>query len=348
MLGTIKRSLDLDMGFFYWFDHITFASLMFLLLAVFIVRTKSIYDWLIIPMWVVISLQLCSPLIPTTYTPEVHITTDTRQWEVLLLIATFSLIIKTKFNAEKVLLWLSRIIVTLGFIALFFNNRRVSGIIPNKSMNAILTAGILIYCDSLLFFILGSIVVFKSQSSTAFLSYLTMFFGSFLTTNNFKKIFFMSICTGALLIALVPDILFSGHRFESYSFYFLDFSLKDWLLGKGGSSFFAISLYRQKMAGFHLNDGYDLWLHCDPLQFVFEYGLLMLFPLAVIVMHVLQFSNKREIVSLAAISAGSLFYYPFHWPVILLSVFLMLKLAHDTFNSSSTKPIAWDAFGPTF
>ena len=211
-------------------------------------------------------------------------------------------------------------------------------------MNGILTASLILYCESGLFFILGTIVVMLSKSSSALLSYLVVFFGSFMTSSNYKKVFFLCTCTGVTLLVTIPDILFAGDRFEGYRFFFSDFSILDWVIGKGPASFWPISVYRQAVESFHVDHGFLFWMHSDPLQFIYEYGLIMVLPAVMALLWIFQVAEKRDAIAISSILFGGLFYYPLHWPIHIFCVWLMVKLAYEKSFTYPSGPISWGSY----
>lgn len=275
-------------------------------------------------MWVSASIISKLPVnFYSKYTLPVKVSIENSQNELLCLICILSLMIKSKINFDKALNCFGYVSLIFSFFALFFNERWFSGIVVNKSMNAILVSMLLPYIFNFYTFIASALVVILSKSSSAYLSFFGMIFIFFLReTKNPTKFLKYFIPLPLFLYFFDKDILFGGSRLIAYKFFFSDFSIWNFLFGKGAASFFSIASYRQTRELFDLANGYYVWMHSDILQFIYEYGIFGLIPLAFVAFKT-NFS-KKEFYSLIAICLGSVFYYPFHFPVHLFVLFMVI------------------------
>lgn len=294
-------------------------------------------------MWLITVIYSKLPInFYSKYTLPVRLSIENSQNELLILIGCLVLILKTKFNAEKILRLIGYWALFLSLLAIPFQDRWISGIVVNKSMNAILCIGLLPYIYEPLTAILTLLVVLTSKSSSAYLA----FFGVLLIRgvnskmrgfSTYRLLAYLKMCMGwVLLLAstliflklLDKDIFFAGSRFNGYKFFFNDFHGLEYLFGKGPASFFSISSFRQARELFDFENGYYIWMHSDLLQFIYEYGVLGLIPLFICLYKMLKITKQREFYSLLAFFFGGVFYYPFHFPVHLFVIFLVLKLAN--------------------
>lgn len=281
-------------------------------------------------MWVWASLFSHWPYFIGDTSRIIQVTNISRANEVLALIALFVVVLKSKINPKKILKYFSRVVIVAAFLSIPFQSRWISGLIPNKSMGGILIASLLFYTQNVFIFLMGVIFILLAKSSTAFLALTVVCLGAFINKGNIKKMFLCATGVGLFGALAVKDFFDAGSRWRGYQFFFRDFKWSDWLIGKGPGSFFAISIDMQKFYHFDYDyTGYWLFLHSDPLQFVFEYGILAVPFLILTLYWIGKNAQKVELLSLLAIACGGLFYYPLHYPAHLFAVFLVLKVIYD-------------------
>lgn len=310
-------------------DHISTTEMLVLLAITPLLRTKTKLDWIIIYMWVYTVIASHMPFFISPYPMPVVLTTESRQNELLALIVLFVLALRVPFNPVRLLKKLAKWAIILSVLAIPFQDRWISGLVLNKSMNGILLASLTLYSSTVGYFLWATFCVLISHSSSAVLALAVVIFGAFINKKNAKKIFLLCACIGGSIALIFPRALFSGNRFEGYRLFFNDFSFLNWLFGKSPASFFAISSYRQAKEAFHMEHGFLLWMHSDPLQFIFEYGLLGLIPLIISASWVFKHAKKRERLALSAMIAGGIFYYPMHWYIHLFVVFCVIKEVYE-------------------
>jgi len=317
------------------FDYLSASCMLAFLLAVPLIKTGSYLDWLILPMYCYSVVQSKWPWGLSNYTPHIRMAIESSQNELIAIIIILSLVIKSKIKAVKILQAIAKLEIALSIMAIPIQERYISGIIFNKSLNGVLIATLLPYCTNIYWRAAGVGCVLLSNSSSAYLALAIVLFLSVATKNNAKKVFFSFACVGALAIALIPDLFFAGHRVESYRWFFIDFSHLDWLVGKGPASFSSIITYRQGKELFHLDDGFLLFAHSEPIQFLWEYGFTMVLPALIAVIGTFKTAQKPERLALAATIAGSIFYYPLRQWLYLPVLFLVLKQVYEkAYNSS--------------
>lgn len=209
--------------------------------------------------------------------------------------------------------------------------------IPNTAMNASLNLVLLPFSIWLipeawpitLFLVL--ILTLTAKSSTAFLCMLLMFYAMIHQSEAYKKVKIMIYIISGLVASLLayrymPGFLNGGNRFDSYKLFFLDFTFKDWIIGKGPGSFQEWSALIQYAYDFKLGDGFNLFMHSDPLQLIWEMGSIGFILAMVPVYHLLKKAEFPVFLSLVAFFVSSFLYYPFHVSVPLVVFFLLVKL----------------------
>lgn len=209
-----------------------------------------------------------------------------------------------------------------------------SPLIPNSAMNAAVNVALLPFmCDLGIQFELPAILAVgfmtsRSSSSTAWLSLFTMGMAFVWRTYIPKSLMFIP----AGVVFLVSGKFFIGNfyedggRFESYRFFFSDFGVKEWLIGHGPASFMEWSAYLQFTKDFWARHEFSLWMHSDPLQLVWEMGALSAIPVLIMIYGFMKRADDATFLSLSAMLAMSVLYYPFHTPIPLTILFCLAKL----------------------
>ena len=301
-------------------------------------------------MWVYAGIASKCPIPWTSYSRNVNIAVENNQNELLCLILILVLLLNSKFNPTKFLSVFGYVALILSFLALPFQfekttyllakycnfhlpARWISGIVINKSMNAILNASLLYFIYSPVTVVITVIVVMFSKSSCAYLALIGSMMYNHFGLNWMRRGRLLS--WGWVVFPLIfglylvdKDIFWAGQRWEGYRFFFSDFTLKDWLIGKGPATFWAISTYRQAHESFQLDNGYYFFMHSDILQYLFEYGIFgFIFLIAAVPFKKLNKPTPSNS-SFVALFLGGVFYYPFHFSVHLLVLFMVVSILY--------------------
>ena len=263
----------------------------------------------------------------------------------LVWLLVFVLFMKYEFSnlkVERVLRAILTLLLVSGVAAFVFeqfiyDKHRIPyfyGIIPNKGMNAILLVTLLPFFLNRYLFMLVTLFVIDSKSSSALLSYLT-FCSLYLVMNkkiNYKYV--LGAIGFVVAYALFDDGLFNGTtRFPAYKFFFSFMNPWNYLFGFSSGSFFPMSVFLQDRYRFQLETGLHLWAHSDPFQYFFEFGLIGVPPLLYTMGGVLKYAERRSLLAFGAFLAGSLFYYPFHFPIHLIVLVLLVKMSVNNYSS---------------
>lgn len=321
------------------FDYISYSWFVFLILCTPLIKSSP-YTLILRCMWVygVIVSQL--PVINAILPVKFYLAMENSQNQFLCMVLLFTATCNFKFKPRNLLIALGVANLTVTLIFLPFQHRWMSGLIFNKSMNSILNVMLLPYLAE--FTWLAYPVVFLtllfSSASTAWLSFL--FLGLAVLYKERPRYFWrlspigvsIFLCFGKLF---VKDFFDPTTRFSHYGMFFSYLNNIDVFFGKGPASFFAWSAYIQATNDqfFVKNPVFDIWMHSDVLQYIFEFGSLMVGPLIYTVYKVWPTLEKREFYALSALLAGSIFYYPWHYPVHLFAIFLILKLIADRYKT---------------
>lgn len=334
-------------------DYITGFYLVFLLISTCLI-VRSPLLWF---MWLSAALFSSWPFIDASLPPPIVFSVNAEQKQILMLIALFSLLLLKKVQTKKIevfLGYLGIVSVAATIIAIPFHDPFISGLVPNKSMNGILNCMLLPYiCKPnyravLPAVILVAFLTLTSSSSCAFAAFSAMC--AVWVYKTYRPKFLILVLAAASLslafgLLFIPDLFAleagNGTRWEGYHFFFKNFRFWDWMFGYGPGSFMARSIWMQKLYHFHYIIGVDgrevqrnwLYFHSDPLQFIFEYGIVGIPTLALAAWKVWKNAPLAPLLSIAAMCAGSLFYYPFHWPHHLLVLFLSLKIVANNIES---------------
>lgn len=313
-------------------DYITGFWLLFLLCLLPFILTRTPLDYLLSYMWINASLFSKLPFAIGNYPKNVVVANEAKATETLLCIALFSLIYKTKKDYGKMLKSLSAIAILTSIVAYPFDIRWLTGLVPNSAMNAILIVSLLLYAPGNILFLLGVFIVVMAKSSSAYLALASTVLYLFRAeiVKRWKAFLLLGFIAIAGLWSIDKDLLNPGIRFSAYQFFFRDFHGLDWFFGKGAGSFWAISTWMQNTYQFDMDNGYLFWMHSDPLQFVFEYGIIGLIPLAFSLTWLLTNLKDRAMIAVLAYLFGGIFYYPLHWPVHLLVLFMAISYERNS------------------
>lgn len=240
---------------------------------------------------------------------------------------------------------IKRILEVFGFVALTlsvlsvpFNEQFVSGIVPNKAMNAIMLVTLLPFVANgkyaKIIICLTGVLVLHSLSSSALLAFLSLSLCYLVLEKKLSLKYLLGIL-GVVVVAGIINrgILDGTTRFTAYRFFFGLMYPTNYLFGVGPSSYLPINTYIQQKTRFHMETGLDLYAHSDPFQYFFEFGALGFLPLLYTMGGVLKYAERRCLLAFCAFCAGSLFYYPFHFPVHLVILFLLIKMSVNNYSS---------------
>lgn len=345
-------------------DYITWFWTIGFLLATPLLRTKTFLDYWLMFAWIYAVIHPhISHLYPISLNMQIMI--EKHQWELMLLIALFSLLMKSHLSSVRIKKWLMNLgifnialslmavaLVPVCEVLLRFKYietmpilQFVSGLIPNKSMNAVLLVMLLPYVlmhsDALVrcfLFMITVFLVIMAKSSCAYLALSTYIFVDLFFFSKIPKKYpvIILVVMGVIGVFCLPESMVTGGRFQNYVFFFSDiklnavdkiagFNIVDWLVGRGPASFFTYGAKLQNIAA-RLDNGYGIWMHSDPLQYIYDYGVLGVPLLLATIWETFKRGQRTEILALSGLLAGSLFYYPFHFAPHVLVWFLIMKL----------------------
>lgn len=333
-------------------DYVYFTWFVCLLLLIPVLRTKTFFDGPLIYFWFYCIFSAFLPIHVWNRSVPMQSMIEKEQTAIMAFIAILLLLLRTPIK-EKTLLTILRRTFYTAFIAsivtLPFGRAFISGLVPNKALNAILLAGLIPYADDPIWMILaGLFIIFFSHSSCALLALLFLLVPVLLKDKHKKEILLAILIVTIMGLIFVPDLFESGGRFEAYRIFFHkpvftkngsvfeELSFWDFLLGRGPGSFIHESVKIQQMLGYRLNTGYFMWLHSDPLQLLYEYGSVGVGIVGAWIYLIFKRAKIKQILSLSALVGGSIFYYPFHQPLHLALVFLNLKLIYDSLHGDDT------------
>lgn len=328
-------------------DYISMGwGLLFLCITPFLI-SKSPYDVFLVFSWISTLVFLNLPMHHLTV--PLQISCELQQVLFLVTILSFVALLKAKIKNEtlyKILGWIGFINLAFTAISWFLpgvdGGRFIYGLISNKAMNGILNLMLWPYMVRMkdrisAFSLLNLPLLFTYHSSSAWASFVaiaTFCIFNFVLENKIKmSVFGFSILSAVGFFA--KEDLFNGTtRWDGYRFFFSQLSKRDWVIGYGPASFFTMSIYFQEHFKFQTPSqmyGYYLWLHSDPLQLIWEMGLVSIPFILWTIYKVFRVAGFYEKTALIAILVGSAFYYPFHYPIHLIALFLVLKIvANDS------------------
>lgn len=263
----------------------------------------------------------------------------------MMLLIAFVVVMKSKLPTDWIISFLSffgvlNTAVTLGLLP--WREPFVSGLVSNKGLNAILNVALLPFLLTAtkswsfnwLLAVLSTLTIFLSGSRSAYLSLGTLLF--FKIESRMKYL--------VLPFVVVTCLAFSPHPFQykdrlgNYQFFFRSFTTSDVIFGRGPGSFFPFSSYEQIHYGHGIihgkpmqGDGLAVWMHSDPLQVIYEYGVVGVVLITPAIVWSFLYAGVGT-ASLMALYAGGLFYYPWHQALHLIVIFLLFKIAVNNYN----------------
>lgn len=336
-------------------DYIGFWGMVALLLCLPLLKTKWFIDIFLLPAYAYAVIAAFSPVYFKYPTPKLQVVIQGHQHMFIALCFVFALLMKADISTIRIKKWLGWFGVillcsTLPF--LFINAVNIgadkaligSPFIPNSAMNAGLLVALLpfMFCLGFNFelpCLVGVLLVlFRTESSTAFLGLFALFAAFIWRGYRIMRMSLILVPAGFLVLGhfFIDRFYDDGGRFGAYGFFFQDFAVKDWLIGRGPSSFQEWSALLQYAYDYKLHHGYSLWMHSDPLQLVWEFGLIFLVQVSVTTWNLLQKADDPTFLSLVSMLAMSLLYYPSHTPVPLTILFLLIKIV---VNDSSGREV---------
>lgn len=325
-------------------DYITIYLGLGLLLCTPLLRVNYWLNPFIFFLWTTLVIHTKNPDGYNFLPKNMRVLLDKDQNELMVLVVLFTVLMRVKIKSksiETVIKKISRFNIYLSLLFLPVNDMYFSGIVVNKAMNSILLIMLLPYAliDASkryrAFYTAATFLcVLLSKSSSAYLvACVYVLWHLYFSGIRYKNILAL-ILGGGLGVAgikLVPNALYGGERFLSYWISFKMFTLGDWLLGMGPASFFTFSAKLQQRIQV-MDNGFWIYMHSDPLQYLFEYGILGVPFLLFTLYYTLKHAGRREILVLLCMLTGSIFYYPFHFPVHLIFFFLIMKLVVNNYK----------------
>lgn len=266
----------------------------------------------------------------------------------LLVLALFSLFIKKKVSTNsiaKILAITGVVNLIFSIVALPFDDQFTSGLIPNKAMNSIFNTMLLPYTFSLIggwATILVIITAVLAKSVTALVSLLCMGVTWIYLSNETRKIYQSGLLAfGCALSAIFFNSRVWGphERLRIWKESFHLFSIDEWIVGHGPSSFQVLSVYAQGAGRGVYDTFFDMYMHSDPLQYLYEYGVIGLLPLSIGIYYLIKYAQRREILAMAGLLGGCLFYYPMHFYPHLLVFFCIVKIVVNTYLETNVRSL---------
>lgn len=324
-----------------------------------LLRTKWWIDIFLLPAYAYACIAAFSPFYFEYYTKALTVNIHGDQHLFLALCILFALFSKAKIptkTLETFLGWFG-IINLLGthfMYALSFTrwaptawgfptNRLGSFFVLNTSLNMVLNICLLPYMCELgiwaeVYCVFSIIVLILFAASSSSWLGLVILWMAYLYKQAPPKRAWPLVFAGLALIALgyffVGSFLNDGGRISGWKFFFDGFSWREYLIGRGPATFQFWGAVLQYANDFNMGIGYFIFLHSDPLQVIWEYGFVGLSLVSVAVYQVLQRAKLNEFLSLSVLLSVSLIYYPFHTPVHLFIIFILLKLVIDKDHST--------------
>lgn len=330
------------------YDYLSLNFLLGLVLLTPLLRTRWWLDIALIPMWVYAAIASFSPWYFEYPSIKLRVVIEGRQHFFLCLVLALVLIIKSNLRAQSLKKYLGlfaeiNLINTIIF-KLIPSISYGSLLVPNHSMNAALNVILLPFLirrrPSMWMFLIPLIGVFSLKSSTAALAFFSMGGACLLISTIRAKYKIAATGFFALLILTIAILdngfLDDGGRFEAYRAFFQDFTLKDWIIGRGPSSFEPWSALIQRAYDLQLQHGFYAFLHSDPLQLIWEFGSVFMILILITIFFLLKNAEPMVFISSISFLSVSIFYYPFHTAPFLAVAFSLIKLA--TMGSGSDSP----------
>lgn len=328
------------------FDYIGLSWATALLLFLPFLKTNKWLNGFIFYVWILSVYKTQNSNHRLDFPIHVLLSQENQNFFFMFLLLFFVILYRASLSNElifKILSWLgvANLFLTVGLTPV--NRPFISGIVFNKSMNSILNLMLVPFVFhawpksvSLFGFFTIATVMSSNSSSALFAMILMLVF-------YFRKK--PTILVGSFIVIFIIgcfsiDKLFQYQdRLDGYDFFFKTFTLKDWVIGRGPGAFFPFSTYEQVRAGFNISrdllvgNGLFIWLHSDPLQAVYEYGVIGGLLLIPCVIYAFRFIGQPGVYSLVALLSASFLYYPHHYPIHLVVIFLLLKICANNYKS---------------
>lgn len=339
-------------------DYWSLWILVSLLLLIPLMHTKWWIDIYLIPVYTYAAVAAFSPIYFKYPSKHLLILIQGHQHFFLAMCLGLVLFLKAKVSPIKI----KRALGYFGFAAaictvVFYfvpwvnlgasNAKLGSMFVPNTAMNASMIVCLLPFMFSLgigyelMAVVLTFVIVYKADSSTGLLTLLALIAACVCRAHILHRTIVL-LCAAILFFLfgryITAEFYNDGGRFDSYFFFFREFTYGDWLIGRGPGSFQEWSALLQYAYDYEIHNGYSIFMHSDPLQLVWELGLIMI-PSAVISgWQLLKRAHDPVFLSLFAFFVSSIFYYPFHNPVLLTIFFCLVKVVIDNGLAGPAEP----------
>lgn len=353
------------------FDYINGYAWLLLLLATPLLRTQWWLDVFVLPAYIYAITLIHFPFTRTYPTIALQVSAEAGVRLFLAYLLVFVALMRSRLSSQSIDKILGRagvIAIALSILATTFNEcmelvkyvattyklqmpdwvwnysgRFISGLIPNKAMNAI-------FCAALFPFML--VVVKKHWQRTLLLISMIIVAATCNSSSGMIATVVMMATIGitvldktkekllAALVVAAPLLIYAGNsktfwngtgRFPMYKLFLSIMSRWDYIIGKGPGTFFSYGVYIQGAAK-EIANGFYLYFHSDPLQLFFEYGAVGCVLLLFVLYYTLKFADALTRPALLALLSGSLFYYPAHFPTHIALYFLLIKLSVNNYE----------------
>lgn len=291
------------------------------------------------------------PYLGITPVARMQIARDTCRNEFMVLLLCLIVLIKSKASSElihKILAWFGVFSLLVAIGSHLFGGEAFNGLTLNPRMHGILNVALIPFAQTLssswmfLSIIINLLLLYKCESSATYLSFFAIVFVLVVKTEMSlkRKVLFTSL--GSIVFLITGELLINrffddASRFNTYKFFFSEsHNWQSILFGKGPASFFANSIEMQRRLKYFSDDSVLhawVWMHSDPLQYLYEFGLVGIAFITKILIWVSKRLTVAESCCAASLLAGCLLHYPFHYPPHLFVIFCLLKLATNRSDS---------------
>lgn len=338
------------------FDYIGASWMIVFLLPLLFIRVNKWLNPFIIYSYLLGIFITESPFIRTDFPLRVFVAAQNQALGYLVLLLIFVLVMKLEIPTEKIEKFLAylgafNILLTVALTPL--DQPFISGIIFNKSMNAIFNLMLLPYVlarfksVALLFFCVATVI--HSQSSSGMIA-LTLMACYFFRKNKLLVVLFAVACVLLRCVVMHRPIPYMD-RIDGWLFFFKTFTVRDWIFGRGPGAFFSYGVFEQHTANFNVSqdlksgNGLFVWLHNDYLQALYEFGACGIMCLIPALYHVVKKANNLVTYTLIPFLVGCAFYYPSHWSFHLVVAFCVLKIVDNNYKLSQCEKLAHGSIG---